>query len=127
MLIQFSEGLNSFLHDVFITNFTWWAAAGIFGQLFFAAATLDVPDLEGAFIPALDTTVDKSGHSDGVGVLVISEIPPGRYALTLMTPLGAILVEKAGTTDAIIFEIVANEVTDLGEVSVFLEADTLEP
>jgi lipid-A-disaccharide synthase-like uncharacterized protein len=37
MLIQFSEGLNSFLHDVFITNFTWWAAAGIFGQLFFAA------------------------------------------------------------------------------------------
>lgn len=37
MLIQLSQGLNSFLHDVFITNFTWWAAAGIFGQLFFAA------------------------------------------------------------------------------------------
>ncbi|HRE22161.1 MAG TPA: lipid-A-disaccharide synthase N-terminal domain-containing protein [Rhabdaerophilum sp.] len=37
MLIQLSQGLNSFLHDVFVTNFTWWAAMGVFGQLFFAA------------------------------------------------------------------------------------------
>ena len=37
MLIQFSQGLNTFLHDVFVSNFTWWAAFGIFGQLLFAA------------------------------------------------------------------------------------------
>jgi hypothetical protein len=97
------------------------------GQLFFAASTLPVPDLEGAFIPALDQLTNKSGHSDGVGVLVISEIPPGRYALTLLTPLGPILVENSSSKESIIFEIVANELTDLGEVAVFLDPETLEP
>ncbi|MCA0404620.1 MAG: lipid-A-disaccharide synthase N-terminal domain-containing protein [Proteobacteria bacterium] len=37
MLIQFSQHLDSFLHDVFVTNFTWWAAFGMAGQLLFAA------------------------------------------------------------------------------------------
>ena len=37
MLISFSTHLNSFLHDVFVTNFTWWAIFGICGQMLFAA------------------------------------------------------------------------------------------
>lgn len=37
MLIQLSGHLNGFLHDVFVTNFTWWAMLGVFGQLLFAA------------------------------------------------------------------------------------------
>jgi lipid-A-disaccharide synthase-like uncharacterized protein len=37
MLIQFSQSIDGFLHDVFVTNFTWWAAIGIFGQLLFMA------------------------------------------------------------------------------------------
>ena len=36
MLIQFSQHLDGFLHDVFVTNFTWWAALGMFGQMMFA-------------------------------------------------------------------------------------------
>jgi len=37
MLIQLSQGFDSFLHDVFITNLNGWAMLGIFGQLLFAA------------------------------------------------------------------------------------------
>ena len=37
MLIQLSQSFDSFLHDVFVTNFTGWAMLGIFGQLLFAA------------------------------------------------------------------------------------------
>lgn len=97
------------------------------GQLFFAASTLAVPDMGDAFIPALDPLLDKSGHSDGVGVLVISDIPPGRYVLALMTPLAPILVERSDSMESIVFEIVANELLDLGQVAVFLDAETLEP
>lgn len=37
MLIWLNETVGGFLTDVFVTNFTWWAAFGIFGQLLFAA------------------------------------------------------------------------------------------
>ena len=37
MLIHFSQSIDSFLHDVFVTNFTLWAMIGICGQLLFAA------------------------------------------------------------------------------------------
>jgi lipid-A-disaccharide synthase-like uncharacterized protein len=36
MLIQFSQDLDGFLHDVFVTNLTWWAVLGMAGQLMFA-------------------------------------------------------------------------------------------
>ena len=97
------------------------------GQLFFAAGTIPVQGVDEAFIPALDAETAPSGHSDNLGVLVISEIPPGKYALTLMTPLGPILVENAETDEPIVFEITANTLTDLGGETVFLNAETLEP
>lgn len=97
------------------------------GQLFFAATMLPVQGVEDGFIPALDTGADPSGTTDSHGVLVISEIPPGKYALTLMTPLGPILVESQTTQDTILFDVTANELTDLGEIVVLLNADTLEP
>lgn len=97
------------------------------GQLFHAAGTLPVQGVEGGFLPVLDAENDPSGHSDAQGKLVISNIAPGKYALTLMTPLGPILIEDAATREAIIFEITAGSVTDLGTIAVFLEAETLEP
>ena len=97
------------------------------GQLFFAATMLPVQGVEDGFIPALDTAADPSGTTDSHGVLVISNIQPGNYALTLMTPLGPILVESEAAQDSILFEITANELTDLGEIVVLLNAETLEP
>lgn len=97
------------------------------GQLFFAAGTIPVEGVEDGFIPVLDQTNDPKGHSDAQGVLVISNLAPGRYALALMTPLGPILLEYADTSETIIFEITAGEVTDLGTQAVFLNAETLEP
>jgi lipid-A-disaccharide synthase-like uncharacterized protein len=37
MLIQFSQNIGGFLHDVFVTNLNWWAVFGMVGQLLFAA------------------------------------------------------------------------------------------
>ncbi len=37
MLVTLSQSINGFLHDVFVTNFSYWAAFGVFGQLLFAA------------------------------------------------------------------------------------------
>lgn len=97
------------------------------GQSIFAASVLVVEDVEDAFIPALDTNVDRNGLTDSMGNVVISLIPPGRYVLTLLTPLGAILVEEEGSTQAVSFEITAGEVTELGTLVVQLDPGPLEP
>ncbi len=97
------------------------------GQLFFAATMLPVQGVEEAFIPALDTVNDPSGTTDAQGVLVISNLAPGYYALSLMTPQGPILVEGEEIEDTILFDIVAGELTDLGLVTVLLNPEPLEP
>lgn len=97
------------------------------GQLFFAAGTLPVEGVDGGFIPVHDQVNDPSGHSDAQGKLVISNIPPGQYALVLFTPLGSVLVENSATNEALVFDIIAGELLDLGEIVVFLNAETLEP
>ena len=97
------------------------------GQQMFATGTLPVSEIEGGFVPALDPNNDSFGFTDSHGLLVISDIPPGQYALSLITPLGAILIEEFDTREAVLFEIVAGEVTDLGEITVLLNADALEP
>ncbi len=97
------------------------------GQPFFAAGMLPVEGVEDSFIPKLDTAVDQQGFSDAQGLVVISGIPPGNYALVLMTPLGPILVEADANSEAITFEITAGEVTDLGTIDVLLDPAALEP
>jgi lipid-A-disaccharide synthase-like uncharacterized protein len=37
MLIQFSQNIEGFLHEVFVKNLDWWAMFGMAGQLLFAA------------------------------------------------------------------------------------------
>ncbi len=97
------------------------------GLQFFAAETIPVTEIPGGFIPALDTLRAPSGQSDSQGVLVISNILPGKYVLALLTPLGPILVEDLATEESIVFDVLANQLTDLGEIIVLLNADKLEP
>ena len=97
------------------------------GQLFLAAGMLPVEGVEDGYIPKLESTGAPSSHSDAQGQLNISLIDPGKYALALMTPLGPILVEAEDTGEAIVFDVSANEVTDLGTVAVQLDPEPLEP
>jgi hypothetical protein len=82
---------------------------------------------KGAFVPALDTSTAPSAESSDTGNVSISMVPPGNYALSLLTPQGAILVTDVKTNKEITFEVKAGEVTDLGTRNVFLNPDFLEP
>jgi hypothetical protein len=82
---------------------------------------------EEAFVPSLDLNTAPRAESTNQGNVVISMIPPGKYALALLTPQGAILVTDAITNKEIIVEIVAGQVTDLGEHKVILDPNFLEP
>ena len=98
------------------------------GKTFFAAEMLPVEgELAGSFVPALDTNTAPGGESDRNGVVTMSLITPGKYALVLMTPLGPILVTEVSTEEAIIFDVLANHVTELETLTVLLDPDQLEP
>lgn len=99
----------------------------VLGQSIFAATKLPVPGIEGAYVPSLDPLNDRNGITDSQGRLVISLVPAGSYALVLVTPMGPILLEQEGSSDAIDFDITAGEVTDFGTVHVLLDPTALEP
>ena len=107
----------------------FYAATGdpVRGQLFFAAEMLPVEGMEDSYVPKLHQASAPSGSSDSGGQVHISTIPPGKYSLAVITPLGPVLVEQQGTQEPITFDIIAGEVTDLGTAEVTLNADVLEP
>jgi hypothetical protein len=97
------------------------------GQLFFAATMIPVEGIEDAFIPAVSPMEDPAANSDKQGRLTMSLLPPGKYALSIMTPQGPILVEDLDSLETIVFEINAGEVLDLGERVVNLLFESFEP
>jgi len=82
---------------------------------------------EGLFVPALDTNTAPKDESSEDGEVVISKVPPNKYVLTLLTPLGPILVFDAANNKEITFEIEAGQVKDLGTIHVLLDPDNIEP
>ena len=84
-------------------------------------------ELEGAYVPALDTITAPKAESSSEGEIIISNVQPDKYALTFLTPLGPILVEDADTGKEITLEIFANQVTDLGTITVLLDPDDFNP
>ncbi len=97
-------------------------------QSFYLAEMLPVQgQLEGAYVPALDMNKAPRAESTQTGEVVISLIPPGKYALTLFTPAGSILVVDSESNKEITFDIIAGEVTDLGIHKVVLNQEFLEP
>ena len=98
------------------------------GQTFYAAELLPVTgQLEGSFVPAVDTNSAPRGGSDDNGLVVFSNVPPGNYALVIMTPLGPILVIDNQTEENIEFEILPNQLTEFPSQEVFLNPDVMEP
>lgn len=97
-------------------------------QIFYVAKLLPVEGATaGTYVPSLDTVTAPRDESDESGNITIPLIPPGRYALAVMMPLGPILVEESGSNSRIIFEVVAGQVTDLGSQTISVESSLLEP
>lgn len=74
-------------------------------------------DDEGAErIVAYEPSTAPVAYTDAAGRFVFEELQSGRYGLILDVVLSAFLLYREGTTDAILFEITAGEVTDLGRL-----------
>lgn len=83
-------------------------------------------ELEGAFVPALDLVTAPKGLTNDNGEVIISLIPPGKYALTVLTPTGPLLLMKQEDEKEIVVDIRANELIDLGEIIVLMEPSVTE-
>lgn len=81
--------------------------------------------LEGAFVPVLEPSSAPKSDTDENGRVAISLVKPGRYAVTLYTPLGPVILQTEDEKE-ILVDIVAGEVTDLGKVVVLAETSFLE-
>jgi len=68
-------------------------------------------------VAALDPVNDPRVESDASGYFVFLAVPPGRYALGINSPIGAVLIRQADGHE-IIAEVQAGEVTDLGTVHI---------
>jgi len=82
--------------------------------------------LENMFVPALDTKTAPKDESSDNGEVIFSMVPPGKYALTLYTPLGPILI-KDNNADEIIIDIVADKVIDMGTITISLKSTEFPP
>ena len=82
--------------------------------------------LEGAFVPVLEPSSAPKNDTDENGRVAISMVKPGRYAISLYTPLGPILLQNEVDEKEILIDIKAGEVTDLGKLVVIVEPSLLE-
>jgi hypothetical protein len=87
----------------------------IAGQLILLAELLQVQgQLQGAYIPAMDPVSSPKDNSDDEGWVIINGAKPKKYAVTLLTPQGPILLQDMDTNKDLLVEVKAGEVTDLG-------------
>ena len=67
-------------------------------------------------VVAYEPSTAPVAYTDSTGRFVFEELPTGRYGLILDVVLSSFLLYKEGTLDAILFDITAGEVTDLGRL-----------
>ncbi len=67
-------------------------------------------------VAALDPVRDPRAETDASGYFVFLNVPPGRYALGIMSPAGPVLIRRAD--DEIIVEVKAGQIADLGTVTI---------
>jgi len=96
-------------------------------QGFFLAEMLHaVGQSENMYVPALDTKTAPSDESNDNGEVIFSMVSPGKYALTLYTPLGPILIHDNNDNEVII-DVVADKVIDLGTITILLKSTEFPP
>ncbi len=67
-------------------------------------------------VVAYDPSTAPVAYTDSTGRFVFGELQSGRYGLILDIVLSSFLLYKEGTPDAILFDITAGEMTDLGRL-----------
>jgi hypothetical protein len=67
-------------------------------------------------VVAYEPSTAPVAYTDATGRFVFEELESGRYGLILDVVLSSFLLYREGTIDAILFDITAGEVTDLGRL-----------
>jgi hypothetical protein len=82
---------------------------------------------EGAYVPAMDPVSSPKDESDDQGNVIISGAKPNRYAVTLLTPVGPILLQDMDTGKDLLVEAKAGEIVNLGTKKVSVPDDIMNP
>ncbi len=100
------------------------------GQIFYAAPLLPVQFSDGqetGSLPSLHAPTAPRGESAYDGTVVISDVPPGRYTLGLLTPMGYYFLWGDLVVEETNFEVAAGQVTDIGVRTLRVQRELLEP
>jgi hypothetical protein len=85
--------------------------------LYLASIIQSVAGDSGPAVAALDPVTAPRAESDASGYFVFLDVPPGRYALGINSPIGAVLIRGADGLE-IVTEVNADETVALGTVHV---------
>jgi len=122
---EFSKTKGGVNVDLYYSNEDNWP---IKFQTIYLAELLPLEgNTEGGFVPALDLLTAPRTKSTENGFVVMSLVQPGKYALAMMGPAGPILLINADDHKEIILEVKAEEITDIGNITVELDPDFIEP
>jgi hypothetical protein len=72
---------------------------------------------EGIGVASLDAARDPRAFPDASGNFTFYNVPPGRYSLAIVSPVGPVLIRDPDDTE-ITVEVEAGEITDLGTISI---------
>jgi hypothetical protein len=92
----------------------------------FATMLFGTGTLKGVYIPSLDSQNSPGEMTDSQGTVVFSNIKPGKYGLAYIFPIGMPeMIRVEGADQDLMFDIVANQVLDLGSLQVMVNPDQL--
>lgn len=82
---------------------------------------------EGAYVPAMDPVSSPKDEADDQGNVIISGAKPQRYAVTLLTPVGPILLQDMDIGKDLLVDVKAGQVIDLGTKKVSVPDEIMNP
>ena len=86
------------------------------GRILYLAAVIQTAGEGIGGVAALDPVNDPRAESDASGYFVFLNVPPGRYALGINSPVGPVLINQKGRE--IMTEVQADQIADLETVQI---------
>lgn len=87
------------------------------GQLVYLAPVLKPVEPGSIGVARLDPASDPRAEADEAGQFIFLDVLPGQYALALMSPVGAVLIQGSDGGDIIVI-VEAGQAVDLGPVQI---------
>jgi hypothetical protein len=69
-------------------------------------------------IIAFSESEDPVSTQDKAGAFMFVDVPPGKYALAIWSPLTSTIIQSPDSEDYLVFEVKAGETTDLGIIAI---------